>query len=90
MTALVSEHRRLFAVWLALVAATGVSWAVGADHGDAVQAGTAVSLAIAFLKIRFVGMDFMELREAPPGLRRAFEGWVAVVGTTVVVLYLAA
>lgn len=58
--------------WLVLVAATLVSWAVGADHGTGSMAAVVV-LAIAAIKVRLVGLDFMELRHAPIPLRAAFE-----------------
>jgi hypothetical protein len=83
--------RRLHVVWLALVAATGVSWLLGAGHGagaDSARAGTAIALGVAFVKVRYVGLEFMELRHAPPSLRWIFEGWVAVVGVTLITLYL--
>ena len=77
-------------VWAALMAATLVSWVLGtAARGD-VQAATAAALAIAFLKVRYVGLDFMEVRGAAAPLRAAFEGWVLVVGVVVVGLYLVA
>ena len=45
-------------------------------------------LLIAFVKIRFVGLYFMELRAAPIVLRGIFEAYCAVVGLTLAVLYL--
>jgi hypothetical protein len=46
-----------------------------------------VVIAVAFIKVRFVGLDFMELRRAPFGLRLAFELWLIVIGITLVILY---
>lgn len=86
-----SLRSRLGIVWLALVALTLVSWAVGPSHGaaaDSARLGTAVALLVAFGKAWLVGTEFMELRHAPPLLRAVFGGWVAVVGTTVTVMYL--
>ena len=71
MTALKLLSNRAGVTWLILVAATIVSWAVGAEHGT----GSAVAvlvLAIAAVKVRLVGLDFMELRHAPIPLRAAF------------------
>ena len=85
MTALF-RHRQTV-VYLALVAATCVSFALGSSHGlegGGVEVATAVVLAIAFVKVRYVGLDFMELREAATPLRVAFELWVAGVGAAVV------
>ncbi|GJF16563.1 hypothetical protein NGTWS0302_16040 [Mycolicibacterium cyprinidarum] len=58
--------------WLFLVAATIASWAVGAEHGTGSMVAVVV-LAIAAIKVRLVGLDFMELRHAPIPLRAAFE-----------------
>jgi len=58
--------------WLILVAATLASFALGADHGTGSLVAVAV-LAIAAIKVRLVGLDFMELRHAPIPLRMAFE-----------------
>ena len=57
---------------LILNAATLASWAVGADHGTGSWVAVAV-LGIAAIKVRLVGLDFMELRHAPIPLRVAFE-----------------
>jgi len=59
-------------VWAVLVVATLVSWAVGSEHG----AGSLIAivvLGVAMAKVRFVGLDFMELRHAPLLLRAMFE-----------------
>ena len=58
--------------WLILVAATVISWAVGAEHGTGSMVAIVV-LAIAAIKVRLVGLDFMELRHAPVPLRVLFE-----------------
>lgn len=60
--------------WLILVAFTLASWALGADHGTGSLVAVAV-LAIAAVKVRLVGLDFMELRHAPIPLRMAFEAY---------------
>ena len=64
-------------VWAVLVAATLVSWAVGAEHGTGSAIGIVV-LLVALIKVRFVGLDFMELRNAPPMLRVTFEVYCVV------------
>ncbi|KAA0108085.1 cytochrome C oxidase subunit IV family protein [Mycolicibacterium sp. P1-5] len=65
-------RNRAGASWLILVAATLASFALGADHGTGSLVAVAV-LAIAAIKVRLVGLDFMELRHAPVPLRAAFE-----------------
>lgn len=76
-------------VWFFLIAATAISWYAGGDEGinDAELAGSLV-LAIAFIKVRFVGMYFMELRHAPIPLRIIFETWCVVVCATVITMFL--
>lgn len=74
-------------VWLALVLVTIVSWAVGADH----QLGSGVAvvvLALAMIKVWFVGLDFMELRNAPMMLRGAFEAYCVVLWLVLAGMYL--
>jgi caa(3)-type oxidase subunit IV len=74
-------------VWLALVIVTIVSWAVGAEHK--VGSGIAVVvLALAVIKVRFVGLDFMELRNAPPLLRGMFEAYCAILWMVLAGMYL--
>ncbi len=83
---------RVALVWVALVAATLLSWQLGGGHGFAggdPRSATVAVLVVAFVKVRLVGLHFMELRDAPRALRALFEGYVAVVGTALVVMYLA-
>lgn len=68
------------AVWALLITATAVSWALGTQHGMANhQLASVIILLIAFIKVRLVGMYFMELREAPNVLRGLFEAYCVVV-----------
>lgn len=73
--------------WLVLVAATLVSFALGADHGTG-SVMVVVVLAIAAIKVRLVGLDFMELRNAPVLLRVAFEGYCVALWAMLSGLYL--
>ena len=72
--------------WLAAMAATRVSWWLGADHAR--TAASVVVLTVAFVKVHVVGIWFMGLRDAPPALRLLFDGWVIAVGIAVNLLYL--
>jgi len=77
-------------VWGCLVLATLLTWWIGADHGIGTGAGAGlVIVAVCFVKIRLVGIHFMELGRSPVVLRGLFEGYVLVVATTLAVLYLA-
>ncbi|MGY4710576.1 cytochrome C oxidase subunit IV family protein [Mycolicibacterium sp. CBM1] len=73
--------------WLILVAATLASFALGADHGTGSLVAVAV-LAIAAVKVRLVGLDFMELRHAPIPLRAAFEVYCVALWALLSGLYL--
>jgi hypothetical protein len=76
-------------IWLLLILATALSWGVG--HGFASPglrvAGTLI-IVVAFVKVRFVLLDFMELRDAPRPMRFAAEGWVIAVCSALVTLFL--
>jgi phosphate/sulfate permease len=71
-SALSFVRNRAGASWLVLIAATLLSFALGADHGTG-SLMVVVVLGIAAIKVRLVGLDFMELRHAPVPLRVAFE-----------------
>ena len=65
-------------IWLLLVAATLLSWEAveGVAWARDRRAGAVLVIAIAFLKARFILLDFMELRTAPFGMRIGAEAWV--------------
>lgn len=76
-------------IWVLLMAATAASLLLGAE--DLVQSAKLASvlvLVIAFVKVRLVGLYFMELRDAPVALRLLFEVYCAVVGVTLIVMFL--
>ena len=72
-------------VWAVLIVATIATWTLGTQHG--IHSHTLASvliLLIAFIKVRLVGLYFMELREAPTVLKGLFEAYCVVVCTAVV------
>jgi hypothetical protein len=76
MTELVRTRATL--VWLILSALTISSWALGTTDGDGTHlSASVVILLVTVLKVRFVGLYFMELRGAPLSLRGVFEGYCA-------------
>jgi heme/copper-type cytochrome/quinol oxidase subunit 4 len=78
-------------VWFFLVLATAVSWWLGADQGlgaDAHEIATVLVICVAFIKVGFVGMYFMELRHAPRALRLIFQAWCTIVSVVLVLIYL--
>jgi hypothetical protein len=80
---------RIGAVWAGLILATIASSVLGAGHGPGPhRPATSAVLVVAFVKVRFVGLYFMELRSAPVPLRWVFEAWVVVVCALLLGLYL--
>lgn len=82
---------RVVAVWSALIVATAASWWLGADRplgGDVRHLGSALVLVIAFVKVRYIGLYFMELRSAPSPLRVLFTLWTVLTGAATVLLVL--
>jgi hypothetical protein len=78
---------RVTFIWLALLAVTILSWEVA--HGPSfrdIRYVNATIVAIAFAKVRYVILDFMELCDAPLPMRVVSEGWVAVVGSTLIAM----
>ena len=81
--------RRLDAVWLALLAATGLTWALGASGwvGRAGLTGVAAVFALAWAKGLAVLLEFMELRHAPPAWRRGLVGALTAVTLLIVATF---
>jgi len=67
-------------VWFVLITATAVSWALGTHHRivDNTTATALIILAIAFVKIRYIGLYFMDLKDAPLALRAVLEAWCVI------------
>jgi heme/copper-type cytochrome/quinol oxidase subunit 4 len=82
---------RFTIVWVLLVAATVVSFWVGTEHGFSSDTGRAlIVLVIAFVKVRYVGLYFMDLRVAPSVLRGMFEAYCVAVCLAMMAVYLIA
>jgi Prokaryotic Cytochrome C oxidase subunit IV len=81
--------RRLFAVWVGLVALTFASLTAGIEQrGDNATIATILVLGLAMIKIRLIGIHFMDLRSAPRLLRKIFDGYVCIVFATLAALAL--
>jgi hypothetical protein len=80
-------RNRITAVWLGLVLATFASWTLGVGHDLGAKYAGVVILVIAFVKVRFIGRYFMELRDAPVPLLTLFEAWVVVVAAMTIGLF---
>ncbi|MDH6247725.1 cytochrome C oxidase subunit IV family protein [Mycobacterium sp. OTB74] len=77
------QRERVTWVWLGLVALTCLTtWGLSKDS---VSPSIAVvgTFLIAAVKVRYVVLDFMELRDAPIPVRAAFEAWPFVVAAVI-------
>ncbi|TDU28983.1 cytochrome c oxidase subunit IV [Panacagrimonas perspica] len=78
-------------IWFLLVGATLVSWELGHGVGlDSAAAAGAAILLVTFVKVRFVVLDFMELRGAPNWMRAIAEGWIVLCCALLIGLFLVA
>lgn len=69
-------------VWLVLLLATALLWLLGTIRGfigDA-RIASVVIMVVAFVKVRFVALYFVEFRDAPLPLRLILEEWCVVRG----------
>lgn len=64
--------KRVFITWGILVTLSILAPIVGVE-GEGSHWGVVIVLALALIKVRFVGLDFMELRHAPVWARMLFE-----------------
>ena len=76
-------RERVTWVWLGLILLTCVTtWGLSKDIISPAVAVVGTFL-IAALKVRYVVLDFMELRSAPLPVRMAFEAWPVVVALVI-------
>ncbi|HEU5024268.1 MAG TPA: cytochrome C oxidase subunit IV family protein [Spirillospora sp.] len=85
-------RRTVFAAWAALTAATVLAWLLTPGESQSATAlGDELVAAIAVLglvKCRLIIRCFMEVRDAPRWLRAATDGWLAVLWSALLVIYL--
>lgn len=80
-------RQRATMVWLGLMVATVVTtWELSKDAFSPVLTVVG-TFAIAAVKVRYVILDFMELRRAPRAVRIAFEAWPVVVTAIILVFW---
>jgi heme/copper-type cytochrome/quinol oxidase subunit 4 len=76
-------RERITMVWLGLMALTGVTtWGLSKSLFSPSVAVVGI-FVIAAVKVRYVMLDFMELRNAPVPVRVAFEAWPVAVATII-------
>jgi len=88
MSGLTGSDVRLFGLWSILLLITFLS--LGSSHlggwfTDNGFQGAAV-IILAFIKVRLIILDFMEVRHAPMALRLVLEIWVGVLCTVLIVM----
>lgn len=75
-------------VWLILVAATALSWRMGHSTGfQDIRYASVTIIVVTFIKVRYVILDFMEVRHAPVLMRLIGETWVLVICAVLIALY---
>lgn len=87
MTSMLRDRTNM--VWLVLVVATLASWTLGAEDAGVARIGSIAILLIAFIKVRLIGLYFMEVRNSPRALRIAFEIYVIASWALITGFYLA-
>lgn len=82
-------RNRITVVWFALIVATCLSWeTVGnIDWAFDYRIPSIIVLGIAFVKVRYVMLEFMELRHAPLPMRLVAEAWSLGVCAALVAYY---
>lgn len=73
--------RRALIVWVVLVLLTVANPLLGRGEPSGQHTFGIAILTIAVVKIRFVALDFMELRGAPAAMRIAFEAYCLILWT---------
>ena len=88
-----SSRLRPFVAWLLLVAITVIYLGIdhSADDGGTLTASTTVTVSailLALVKVRIIMRELMDVRHAPPLLRRLTDLLVAVIGVSLLTAYL--
>jgi heme/copper-type cytochrome/quinol oxidase subunit 4 len=77
---------RLTRICAALIALTLLSYAASESSQVSSSFTIASVVAAAFVKVRFVVLDFMEVRHAPFALRILIEAWIAILAGVLIFL----
>ena len=82
------EEKYLATIWLVLIGVTLLSWEAGTTNLNITPVWHAVAvLLLTFTKVRFVVLDFMEVRHAPIQLRLILDAWMALTCITLILGY---
>lgn len=82
-------YQRATVAFALLVLVTGISFWLTVGHGsetlnESQSAVWTTVIVLAFIKVRWVLLDFMELRSAPIKLRLLFEAWAIGVAAVLI------
>ncbi|AIT81990.1 cytochrome C oxidase subunit IV family protein [Novosphingobium pentaromativorans] len=80
---------RLTLVWLLLVILTCFSWESGQGFSFIHNAkiGGIFVMIIAFIKVRFIFREFMEVKHGPIALRIATDAWLLIVCASIIGIF---
>lgn len=78
---------RTYRTWLLLVLLTVAAFGIS-DHTEWARYAGVATIAIAYLKGRWVVLDFMELRHAPALWRSLMEAWLLGISVAITGVYL--
>jgi len=82
-------RERVTLVWVGLMALTcATTWGLSQDLFSPAVAVLGIFL-IAALKVRYVMLDFMELRDAPTPARVLFQVWIVAVAAMILAFWFA-
>jgi Prokaryotic Cytochrome C oxidase subunit IV len=89
-----ASNKRLFIVWLVLVAITLLYLWIdhSVDKSGVLRASgfvTVVAICFACVKVRIIMREFMEVRGAPPLLCRITDVWVVFIAVALIATYVA-
>jgi hypothetical protein len=78
---------RITAIWLLLVAATLLAWKLGHESREInPKFAGGMIIVVAFIKVRFVIFDFMEIRHAPSWMRLVADAWIVLMAAALLFL----
>ena len=86
LTRLVTD--RQLAVWFVLVLATALTATLGLEESGSVKWVGVTLIGIGVVKLRLVGLHFMEVRSAPLALRLILEAYAGIVFAALAGIYL--
>jgi len=87
-----TQDNKITFVWCLLILATLLSFYLGPSHGATLDSNRTIAsiiiIAVACIKVRLIGLWFMDLREAIVPLRLIFEAYVIGIFGLMIYFYL--